>query len=189
MRDGASPTELLLAWGRGETSAVDALIPLVYDELRRLAQGYMRRERAEHTLQATALVNEAFLRLIEIRRVEWQNRAHFFAIASRVMRRVLVDVARAHRSAKRGDGARTGLLDDANQAVAAVHDFSALDEALERLGALHVRQARVVELRFFGGLTLDETADVLDVSRDTVKRDWQFAKLWLLRELSTDMVP
>ena len=177
------PTELLLAWGRGEAAAFDELVPLIHDELRRLARRYMAQERPDHTLQPTALVNEAYLRLIEIHQVNWQNRAHFFAMAARVMRRILVDAARAHGSIKRGDRVQRVTLGSAPEPPSLVPDFAALDEALRHLETLHARQSQVVELRFFGGLTLDETARVLQVSRDTIKRDWQFAKLWLLREL------
>ena len=184
MRDAASPTELLLAWGRGETSAVEALMPLVYDELRRLARGYMRRERAEHTLQPTALVNEAFLRLIEIRRVEWQNRAHFFAIAARCMRRILVDAARARQALKRGgDYMRVDLDADLAVSDAPNLDLIALDRALQTLAAMDERRERVVELRFFAGLSIDETAQLLDVSPETVMRDWTVARAWLFQQL------
>jgi RNA polymerase sigma-70 factor, ECF subfamily len=181
----ASPTELLVAWGRGDMEAFDRLVPLVHDELRRLARRYMRRERPDHTLQPTALVNEAYVRLIDIHRVRWQNRAHFLAVAARMMRRILVDAARGHRSQKRGDGIEKVAFDEQLliPSEPAVPDLEGVDAVLVRLEAIHPRQGRVVELRFFGGLTLDETAEVLQVSRDTVKRDWQFAKLWLAREL------
>lgn len=183
----AAPTELLLAWGRGDAAAFDQLVPLVHGELRRLARRHMVNERPDHTLQATALVNEAYLRLIEIRHVQWQDRAHFLAMAARVMRRILVDAARARGSGKRGDGIQTLVLTEASEVSPDRHpDISALDEALERLAAEYPRHSQVVELRFFGGLTLDETAEVLRVSRDTVKRDWQFAKLWLLRALADE---
>jgi RNA polymerase sigma factor (TIGR02999 family) len=145
----------------------------------------MARERPDHTLQATALVNEVYLRLIETDRVQWQNRAHFFAVAARMMRRILVDFARARLNDKRGGGFQRVTLDDAIAVAQAPSvDLVALDEALERLGSIDSRQSQIVELRFFGGLTLDEAAEVLQVSRDTVKRDWRFAKLWLARELS-----
>lgn len=186
----AGPTELLLAWGRGDGAAFDQLVPLVHDELRRLARRYMVNERPDHTLQATALVNEAYLRLIEIRHVQWQDRAHFLAMAARVMRRILVDAARAHGSGKRGDGIQKLALTEASDVSPTRHvDLGTLDEALERLAAAYPRHSQVVELRFFGGLTLDETAEVLEVSRDTVKRDWQFAKLWLLRALADERSP
>jgi RNA polymerase sigma factor (TIGR02999 family) len=178
-----SPTELLLAWGQGEAAALDQLMPLVHDELRQLARRYMARERADHTLQPTALVNEAYLRLIEISRVQWRNRTHFLAMAARIMRRILVDVARAHRNGKRGGGFMKVGLDEAFALADRPLELVALDEALQNLSAISPRQSQVVELHFFGGLTLDEAADVLGVSRDTVKRDWRFAKLWLLREL------
>lgn len=178
-----SPTDLLLAWGRGDAGAFDRLVPLVHDELRRLARRYMRRERPDHTLQATALVNEAYLRLIAASRVRFQNRAHFFAIAARVMRQILVDFARSRRASPRG-GAGQVTLDDALVPWSVRRpDLVALDEALQRLEVVHPRKSHVVELRYFGGMTLDEAATVLGISRDTVKRDWRFAKLWLLREL------
>jgi RNA polymerase sigma factor (TIGR02999 family) len=181
------PTDLLLAWGRGEMGALDRLVPLVHDELRRLARRYMRGERPGHTLQATALVNEAYLRLIEVKQVRWQNRAHFFAMAARVMRRILVDAARARGNQKRGGGSPRVSLD---LALVVSHepgqDLVALDEALHALEAAHPRKGRVVELRFFGGLSVEETAEALKLSPDTVKRDWRFAKLWLLRELKGD---
>lgn len=181
----SSPTALLLAWGHGDAAAFDQLVPLVHDELQRVARRYMARERPDHTLQATALVNEVYLRLIETDRVQWQNRAHFFAVAARMMRRILVDFARARLSDKCGGGVQRVTLDDAVAVAQAPSvDLVALDEALERLGSIDSRQSQIVELRFFGGLTLDEAAAVLKVSRDTVKRDWRFAKLWLARELS-----
>jgi RNA polymerase sigma factor (TIGR02999 family) len=183
--ESASPTELLLAWGQGEAAALDRLMPLVHGELRQLARRYMARERPNHTLQPTALVNEAYLRLIEISRVQWRNRTHFLAMAARVMRRILVDVARAHRNGKRGGGVIKVGLDEAFAVADRPVELVALDEALRKLSAISPRQSQVVELHFFGGLTLEEAADVLEVSRDTVKRDWRFAKLWLLRELSS----
>jgi RNA polymerase sigma factor (TIGR02999 family) len=180
-----SATELLLAWGRGDTAAFDQLMPLVHAELHRMARRYMARERADHTLQATALVNEVYLRLIDVTQVRSQNRAQFFALAARVMRRVLVDFARARGSGKRGGGAEKVTLDEALVvSKEPPQDLVALDEVLQRLEAVHPRKSQVVELRYFGGLTLNETADVLHVSADTVRRDWRFAKLWLLRELT-----
>jgi len=180
-----TPTELLLAWNNGEDEALERLVPLVHDELRRLAQQYMRRERADHTLQATGLVNETYLRLIDIKRIKWQNRAHFFAMSARLMRRILVDMARAHGNQKRGGAALHVTLDDG---LAVSNETSpslvALDDALRALAAIYPRQSDVVELRYFGGLDINETAEALHVSPDTVKRDWRFAKLWLLRELS-----
>jgi RNA polymerase sigma-70 factor, ECF subfamily len=180
-----TPTELLLAWERGDASAFDRLMPLVEDELRRLARRYMRREPVGHTLQPTALVNEAYLRLVEIKRVHWQNRAHFLAMAARTMRRILVEFARARGRDKRGGGVQKITLDDAMIAATGPgDDLVAVDEALQKLAVDHPRKSQVVELKFFGGLSLDETAEALHISRDTVKRDWRFAKAWLLRELS-----
>ena len=182
--DAPSATALLLAWGNGDPGALDQLMPLVYDEMRRLARLHLRRERAGHTLQATALVNEAYLRLIEVNQVRWQNRAHFFAMASRVMRRILVDAARARRYQKRGGGAERVSLDEALLVSdEPAQDLVALDDALNALSAVDLRKSRVVEMRFFGGLSVDETAAVLKVSPDTVMRDWRLAKAWLLREL------
>lgn len=175
---------MLLAWNRGEPDALDALLPLVYEELRRLAARYMKGERSGHTLQVTALVNEAYLRLIEVRQVRWQNRAHFFAMAARLMRRILVDAARSRRHQKRGGGAPMLSFDETLVVPTEPgKDLVALDEALTALAAVDSRKSQVVEMRFFGGLNIDETAEALHVSRDTVKRDWAFAKLWLLREL------
>ena len=179
-----SPTALLLAWNEGDPHAFDTLLPLVYQELRRLARHYMGNERAGHTMQATALVNEAYLRLIKVDRVRWQNRAHFFAMAAMLMRRILVDAARARRYQKRGGGVTALSLNEALVvSPEPAHDLVALDDALRTLAALDRRKSQVVEMRFFGGLSLDETAEALQVSRDTVKRDWKMAKLWLLREL------
>jgi RNA polymerase sigma factor (TIGR02999 family) len=177
-------TELLRAWGDGDDGALERLTPLVEAELRRLARGYMRRERRDHTLQATALVNEAFLRLTDARSVRWQDRAHFLGISARLMRRVLVDYARSRGYHKRGGGLQRVTLDEGlvTSPEPAV-DVVALDRALEALAAIDARKSRVIELRFFGGLSVEETAEVLHVSSDTVKRDWRLAKLWLLREL------
>ena len=156
----------------------------MYDELRRVAGRYMTGERADHTLQATALVNEAYLRLIEVKKVRWENRAHFFAMASRLMRRILVDAARSRDYQKRGGGAAMLSLDEALVVPCEPgDDLVALDEALTALAEVDPRKSQVVEMRFFGGLDIDETAEALHVSRDTVKRDWRVAKLWLLREL------
>lgn len=178
---------MLLAWNRGEPQALEALLPLVYDELRRLAARYLRRERDGHTLQATALVNEAYLRLIEVQKVQWQNRAHFFAMSARLMRRILVDAARSRGYQKRGGGAPLLSFDEALIVpTEREDDLVALDDALGALAAIDPRKCQVVELRFFAGLSLDETAEALHVSRDTVKRDWKMAKLWLLRELGGD---
>ena len=180
-------TELLLAWGNGDDGALERLTPLVEAELRRLARGYMARERRGHTLQTTALVNEAFIRLTDARRVRWQDRAHFLGISARLMRRVLVDHARSRGYRKRGGGAERVTLDDALIATPGVAlDVVALDRALEALSAADERKSRVIELRFFGGLSVEETAEVLHVSPDTVKRDWRLARLWLLRELEGD---
>jgi RNA polymerase sigma factor (TIGR02999 family) len=177
-------TELLRAWSRGDDGALERLTPLVEAELRRLARGYMRRERRGHTLQTTALVNEAFLRLTDARSVGWQDRAHFLGIAARLMRRVLVDYARARGYRKRGGEACRVTLDEGLVASPERQlDVVALDRALEALAAVDARKSRVIELRFFGGLSVEETATVLHVSSDTVKRDWRLAKLWLLREL------
>jgi len=176
---------LLRAWGGGDETAFDELVPLVHEELRRLARRYMRHERPGHTLQATALVNEAYLRLIDVNRVPWQNRAHFFAMAARVMRRILVDAARARRYQKRGGGAPKVSLDEALLVSSEPgQDLVALDDALNALAAMDPRRGQVVEMRFFGGLTVAETAEALHVSVDTVMRDWGLATAWLLRELS-----
>jgi len=180
-----SATDLLLAWSRGEPDACDRLMPLVYDELRRLAARCMRSEAAGHTLQTTALVNEAYLRLVEVDRIRLDSRAHFFALAARMMRRLLVDAARARSSAKRGGGVRkVPLVEAATVLNGAGLDLDALDTALRKLESIDPRKVRVVELRFFVGLSLEETAESLKVSTDTVKRDWRFARLWLLRELN-----
>jgi len=177
-------TRLLLAWSEGENTALDELIPLVYQELRRLARRYMYGERAGHTLQTTALVNEAYLRLIESRRVHWQNRAHFFAISAQLMRRILVDFARSRRYQKRGGGAQKITFDERLMAPSPQgRDLLRLDSALDALADTDARKARVVELRFFGGLSVAETAEVLKVSPDTVLRDWRLAKAWLAREM------
>lgn len=161
------------------------LVPLVYDELRRLARGQMSRERENHVLQATALVNEAFLRLVDIHQIQWRDRRHFFAMAARVMRRILVEDARARAFRKRGGGAPHVTFDE-NLILpqSRLNDLVALDDALKALAEVHERKARVIELRHFGGLSIDETAGVLEVSAETVMRDWKFAKNWLLRELS-----
>jgi len=177
-------TELLRAWGDGDEGALARLMPLVETELRRLARGYMGRERREHTLQTTALVNEAFIRLTDARQVRWQDRAHFLGISARLMRRVLVDYARRRGFHKRGGGAeRVTLHEELMASPVPSVDVVALDRALEALEQSDPRKSRIVELRFFGGLSVEETAEVLHVSADTVKRDWRLAKLWLLREL------
>jgi RNA polymerase sigma factor (TIGR02999 family) len=178
-------TELLRAWGNGEQQALDQLIPLVYNELHRLAHLYMDRERRAHTLQPTALVHEAYERLVDLKRVSWKNRAHFFAVSAQVMRRVLVDYARSRRFGKRGGDCHRVPL---NETVAVFRDrqtdIVALDDALQTLAHIDERKSRVVEMRFFGGLSIKEVADVLHVSQETVLRDWRLAKVWLLRELS-----
>jgi len=180
----AAVTQLLRAWSDGDDAAFDQLAPLVEAELRRLARGYMARERPGHTLQPTALINEAFLRLTDARHIRWQDRAHFLGISSRLMRRVLVDHARSRMYRKRGgDGQRITLDDELIASPEPSLDVLALDRALEALAAVDPRKGRVVELRFFGGLTVEETAEVLHVSADTIKRDWRLAKLWLMREL------
>jgi RNA polymerase sigma-70 factor (ECF subfamily) len=179
-------TRLLRAWSDGEEDALQQLTPLVEAELRRLARGYMVRERRGHTLQPTALVNEAFLRLTGARGIRWQDRAHFLGISARLMRRVLVDHARSRASRKRGGDADRVALDEGIAAPERAIDIVALDRALEALAAVDVRKSRTIELRFFGGLSVEETAEVLRVSPDTVKRDWRLAKLWLLRELGGD---
>ena len=180
-------TELLRAWSGGDAQALDRLTPLVYDELHRRAHWHMARERPGQTLQTTALVNEAYLRLVDLRNVGWRDRAHFFALASRLIRRVLIDAARARESLKRGAGNRETTFDEAlivsREPTA---DVVALDEALNALAVFDERKARVIELRFFGGLSVEETAEVLNVSAETVKRDWKLAKAWLKRELKTN---
>jgi RNA polymerase sigma factor (TIGR02999 family) len=181
---GSGATELLRAWSQGDGSALDRLMPLVYNELHRLARYYMRRERPDHTLQATSLVNEAYLRLIDVNRVEWRNRAHFLALAAQMMRRILVESARNRQRQKRGGGAVHVNLDDVQELPdSKEHDLVALSDALNGLATFDARMSRVVELRFFGGLTVDETAHVLNMSPETVLRDWKTAKAWLLREI------
>jgi RNA polymerase sigma-70 factor (ECF subfamily) len=177
-------TRLLLAWGSGDEAALAELMPLVYNELRRLADIYMGRERVGHTLQATALVNEAFVRLVDVRRVHWQNRAHFMAMSARLMRRILVDFARSRGYQKRGGGGHQVSLDEALMVRDVDPSLVAVDEALEALAKIDERKAKIVELRFFGGLSVEETAEALKVSAATVMRDWKFAKAWLLHELS-----
>jgi len=180
-------TQLLLAWSQGDRSALEELMPLVYDELHRMARRYMVREQAAHTLQATALVNEAYLRMVDLRKVQWQNRAHFFAVSAQLMRRILVDFARSRNYQKRGGGRRRVTLDEGLEVSPEQDaDLVLLDDALNALAAIDDRKRRVVELRFFGGLTVEETAHVLEVSPDTVMRDWKMAKVWLLREMTGD---
>ena len=181
-----SITELLRAWSDGEREGVDALVPLVYEELKRQARRYLRRERAGHTLQTTALVNEAYLRLIDQRNVKWQNRAHFFGIAAQMMRRILVDYAKNKHRQKRGGTAENLPLEEAFALATKERnlDLLALDEALNRLATKEEHLAKIVEHRFFSGLDVVETADALGLSESTVKRDWQMAKAWLHRELT-----
>jgi len=178
-------TQLLADWSNGDRVALDQLMPLIYDELRRLARYHLRRERPDHTLEATALVHEAYLRLVDQKQVRWQNRAHFLGIAAELMRRLLIDHARRHHTEKRGGGEPKLSLDEA-AGLPEPRDVNlvALDEALTSLAALDPQQSRIVELRFFGGLTVEETAEVLGVSVDTVAYQWRLAKAWFLRELS-----
>jgi RNA polymerase sigma-70 factor, ECF subfamily len=179
-------TQLLLAWNEGDTNALHRLMPLVHKELHRLAHHYMSGERTGHPLQTTELVNEAYLRLVDSSRVRWRDRNHFFAVSAQLMRRILVDVARARNKLKRGGAALLAPLDDARDfSQDRGVDLMALDEALSRLAAFDERKAKVVELRFFGGLTVEETSGVLNVAPITIMRDWELAKAWLLRELST----
>lgn len=182
-----SITQLLIEWRDGDESARDRLFPLVYAELYRLARSYMRRERPGHTLQTSALVNEAFLRLVDHKGMRWQNRAHFYAVAAQAMRRILVDRARHHLSVRHGGGSQRIDLDEAALvAIQRAPQIIALDEALTVLGAIDPRQAEIVEMRHFIGLSIDETAEVLGVSPATVNREWRAAKLWLFRELSIE---
>jgi RNA polymerase sigma factor (TIGR02999 family) len=183
-------TVLLKAWREGDETALDALLPLVHDELRSIARRCLFGERANHSVQATELVNEAFLRLVNVQHVDWQNRTHFLAMSARLMRRVLVDLARTRAADRRGGGAVRVTFDEAAiGGVAPDADVIRLDDALNALAALDDRKSRVVELRFFGGLTADETAVVLQVSAKTVLRDWEFARAWLQRELTRDGGP
>ena len=173
-------TQLLIKWSKGDKAALDELMPVIHSELRRLARRYMARERLGHTLQTTALINEAYLRLVDQQGVEWQDRSHFFAVSAQIMRHILVDHARKHHSEKRGVGAQKVALDDvavANQERAA--ELVALDEALNDLAALDPRQSQIVELRFFGGLTVEETAEIMKIAPITVMREWRTAKAWL----------
>jgi RNA polymerase sigma factor (TIGR02999 family) len=189
----ASPhdvTALLAGWSRGDRDALSQLLPLVYEELRGIAARQLGRERPGHTLQPTALVHEAYLRLVDQRKVDWQNRAHFFGVSAQIMRRILVDHARRHAAGKRGDGVRCVSIDDA-QRVPASNDLPilALDRALDRLEQVDPGLAKIVELRAFGGLTVDEAAHVLDVSPSTAKREWRTARAWLTRELGPELRP
>ena len=185
MSERTDVTLLLNSLAQGGRTGVDRLLPLVYEELRRLAESSLQRERPDHTLQATALVHEAYLRLVDQSRVAWQDRAHFFAVAAQAIRRILVDHARAHGRQKRGSGMRKLSLDDALtlSAEGPGTDLLALDDVLERFSREHAEKARVVEMRFFGGLSVDEVAAVLEISSRTVERYWEFARAWLYREL------
>jgi RNA polymerase sigma factor (TIGR02999 family) len=187
----AEITRLLKAWGRGDSAALDDLTPLVYERLHRIARTYMRSERAGHTLQATALVNEAFLRLVDARDLDWTDRTHFFAVCARVMRRILVDAARSRTALKRGgraERAEHSTAINVDHLPTAAAEMSAqvcaLDDALTTLARIDPRRAQVIELRFFGGLTVEETGQVLQISPQTVMRDWRLARAWLARELS-----
>ena len=179
-------TGLLLAWSKGDDAALEQLIPVVHAELRRIARRHMARERVGHSLQATALVNEAYLRLVDVRQMKWQDRAHFFAMSARLMRRILVDFARSRGYQKRGGGAQKVSFDEglvvSNDRG---HDLVALDDALIALAEVDPRKSQVIEMRFFGGLSVEETAEALHVSPETVMRDWKLAKAWLLRELKS----
>ena len=176
-------TELLRAWSDGDQRALDGLTPIVYEELRRLAHRYMKRERPDHSLQATALVNEAYLRLVDYKRMQWKNRAHFFAVSAQLMRRILVEHARRHNF-KRGAGVPHVSFDETAVVREPAPNLVALDDAMHALGAADPRKVQVVEMRFFGGLSVEETAEVLQVSSITVRRDWSSAKVWLYRELT-----
>ena len=179
-------TRLLKAWGSGDKAALDALTPHVYDELRRMARRYMQNERAGKTIQATALVNEVYLRLVDGAAASWQDRAHFFAVSANIMRRILVDRARARVSTKRGGGGHKVNLDDVPELASPQRDYEivAVDEALNVLAKMDSRKAKVIELRYFGGFSVEETAEVLGISAQSVMRDWRLARAWLLRELS-----
>jgi RNA polymerase sigma factor (TIGR02999 family) len=187
---GVEITRLLAAWGEGDKTALDALVPLVHKELRRLAHRYMRQERPAAAFQTTELVNEVYLKLVDCSRVQWHDRAHFFAISAQLMRRILVDFARSRRYAKRGGEAIRVTFEKALESPGACPpDWVALDDALVALEALDARKCRMVELRFFGGLSVEETAEVLQVSPNTILRDWRFAKSWLRRELTRGQEP
>jgi RNA polymerase sigma factor (TIGR02999 family) len=190
MASGPTPdvTQLLVSWSGGDQAALEQLMPLVYGELRRVASSYLKRERSNHTLQSTALVHEAFLRLVNQRDVEWRNRAHFYAIAAQMIRRILVDYARSQHAEKRGAGAVKLALDEDAMAVPQQSDVDldllALNSALDRLSRLDARQSRIVELRFFAGLSVEETAEVMRVSPTSIKREWNTARAWLFREMT-----
>ena len=189
MASGPAPdvTRLLLSWSQGNQAALDELMPLVYGELRRLASAYLRRERSNHTLQSTALVHEAFMRLVNQQEVQWRNRAHFFAIAAQMIRRILVDYARAQHTEKRGSGSVKLELDEAMAAPLESGfdlDLLALNDALDQLSHLDARQSQIVELRFFAGLSIEETAEVMKLSPASIKREWNTARAWLFREMT-----
>ena len=178
-------TQLLLDWGNGDKQALDKLMPFVYDELRRLAKSYMRNQRSDHTLQTTALVNEAYLRLIDSSQVRWQNRTHFFAISAQLMRRILVDFARTKKAKKRGGDDQKVTFDEALPvSLEKESELIALDEALKQLEKMNERQSQIVEMRYFGGMNEKEIAESLDISTRTVRRDWAIARAWLFRELN-----
>ena len=185
MQSADGITQLLIDWGKGDQAALERLMPLVYAELRRLASNYLRRERGEHTLQPTALVNEAYLKLVDQRNAKWQNRAHFFGISAQLMRRILVDHARQHQAAKRGGSAqqRVSITSVERFAQQPAVDLLALNEALDELDRMDQQQGRIVELKFFGGLSIDEIAEVLGIGHATVERDWKMARAWLRRQL------
>src|SRR5215472_16205085 len=184
LSSGHEVTQLLKAWSVGDEGALEKLTPLVYRQLHQIAQRYMAGERVDHTLQTTALVNEAYLKLVDCKKVNWQDRAHFFAISAQLMRRILIDFARSRGYLKRGGAVAHISFEDAPSVSKEPDpDLVALDDALNALAALDERKSKVVELKFFGGLSLEEIAEVLRISIDTVKRDWKFARLWLLREL------
>lgn len=183
--DSENVTQLLQDWSKGNQQALEELLPLIYDELRHLAHNFLYSERPGHTLQTTALAHEAYLKLIDQKSVHWQNRAHFFAIAAQAMRRILIDSARRHAAQKRGGaGEKVSLAEAANISTASPTDLLALHEALNRLAAMDADQSRIIELRYFGGLTIEETAEVMKSSPATVKREWQMARAWLHQELS-----
>lgn len=180
-------TRLLVELTDGNRTVLDELLPLIYDELRRLARNYLRRERSDHTLQATALVHEAYMRMVDQSRVRWQNRAHFFGVAAQMMRRILVDHARRHVAEKRGSGGEKLALDEVSGlSITPDKDMVALDDALKLLAAFDPQQERIVEMKYFGGLTIEEIAEVIEVSPVTVKREWATAKAWLYRELTNE---
>jgi RNA polymerase sigma-70 factor (ECF subfamily) len=185
MQSTEGVTQLLSDWSKGDQAALDKLMPLVYGELRRLAGNYLRRERREHTLQPTALVNEAYLKLVDQKNAKWQNRAQFYGVAAQLMRRILVDHARQHQAAKRGgtDQKRLSITSAGDLAQKPDLDLLALNEALDELAIMDPQQSRIVELKFFGGLSIEETAEVLSIGHATVERDWKMARAWLRRKL------